>query len=244
MDHYETEAYNEMKRWLNQFEKRDSLIQRTSKNIQGKINNYVPEKFHQIISKSIKGMVETVLNGSEYLPKEPVIKEHLTLKQIEEKVHLKFKAYNRTAIIEGGITGAGGFLLGATDFPLLLSFKMKFLFEVARSYGYDTCDKDERIFLLNVFQLAFSSDKHKRNVLKQMKCQMKEGYSKEMIDWKQFQIEYRDYLDLAKLLQLIPGIGAIVGTTVNHRLMTHLRDTAINCYRMRMYLRTTSKDTL
>ena len=30
-------------------------------------------------------------------------------------------------------------------------------------------------------------------------------------DWRTFQQEYRDYIDLAKLAQMLPGVGAVVG---------------------------------
>jgi hypothetical protein len=52
-------------------------------------------------------------------------------------------------------------------------------------------------------------------------------------DWRSFQQEYRDYIDLAKLAQLIPGIGAIVGFVVNYKLLKKLGITAMNAYRMR-----------
>jgi hypothetical protein len=54
-------------------------------------------------------------------------------------------------------------------------------------------------------------------------------------DWPNFQQEYRDYIDLAKLAQLIPGIGAVVGLVVNYRLLEKLGVTAMNAYRMRMF---------
>ena len=53
-------------------------------------------------------------------------------------------------------------------------------------------------------------------------------------DWRNFQQEYRDYIDLAKLLQLIPGIGAVVGAYVNHQLTNKLGKFAMNAYRMRI----------
>jgi hypothetical protein len=52
-------------------------------------------------------------------------------------------------------------------------------------------------------------------------------------DWRIFQQEYRDYIDLAKMAQLIPVIGAVVGAIVNYKLINKLGETAINCYRMR-----------
>jgi hypothetical protein len=53
-------------------------------------------------------------------------------------------------------------------------------------------------------------------------------------DWRSFQQEYRDYIDIAKLLQLVPGIGAVVGAYVNHRLTEKLGQYAMNAYRLRM----------
>ena len=54
-------------------------------------------------------------------------------------------------------------------------------------------------------------------------------------DWRNFQQEYRDYIDLAKMAQLIPLIGAPVGLIVNYRLLKKLGTTAINAYRMRLF---------
>lgn len=53
-------------------------------------------------------------------------------------------------------------------------------------------------------------------------------------DWRNFQQEYRDYIDLAKMAQLIPVIGAPVGVVVNYRLIRKLGKTAMNAYRMRL----------
>lgn len=54
-------------------------------------------------------------------------------------------------------------------------------------------------------------------------------------DWRNFQQEYRDYLDIAKMAQLIPVIGAPVGIVVNNRLIKKLGRTAMNAYRMRIF---------
>ncbi len=66
------------------------------------------------------------------------------------------------------------------------------------------------------------------------------NYSAELPDdihafeWRTFQQEYRDYIDLAKLAQLVPVIGAPVGAIVNYKLIDKLGKTAINAYRMRL----------
>jgi hypothetical protein len=156
----------------------------------------------------------------------------------EAIVQEKINFYKHTAAAEGGITGAGGILLGLADFPLLLGIKIKLLFEIASVYGFDTADYRERVYLLFIFQLAFSSQEKRKEVY--LKMEDWENFSKQLpddihqFDWRSFQQEYRDYIDLAKMAQLIPVIGAPVGFVVNYRLITRLGKTAMNAYRMRL----------
>ena len=111
------------------------------------------------------------------------------------------------------------------------------LFDIATLYGYSVKDYKERVYILHIFQLAFSSQEHRRTVFAQMvnwdakKEQLPDDIHQ--FDWRTFQQEYRDYIDLAKLAQLIPGIGAVVGFVVNARLIQKLGETAMNAYRMR-----------
>ncbi|MDB5454211.1 MAG: hypothetical protein JWO33_2789, partial [Caulobacteraceae bacterium] len=93
------------------------------------------------------------------------------------------------------------------------------------------------LYILSIFQLAFSSPEHRLQVLAQMRDwdahASERPRSPDDLDWRRFQQEYRDYIDLAKLAQLIPVIGAPVGLVVNYRLLDRLGDTAIGAYRMR-----------
>ena len=57
----------------------------------------------------------------------------------------------------------------------------------------------------------------------------------EDFDWRRFQQEYRDYIDLAKLAQLLPVVGAPIGAIVNWRLVEQLGETAMNAYRLRWF---------
>lgn len=57
---------------------------------------------------------------------------------------------------------------------------------------------------------------------------------KDNFDWKTFQQEYRDYIDIAKMLQMVPEIGAVVGAYANYKLMDKLGNTAMNAYRLRL----------
>ena len=131
--------------------------------------------------------------------------------------------------------------MGFADFPAFLSIKMKMMFELASLYGHDVKDFRERLYILHVFQLAFCSQK-KRNELIAI-IENWENHKETLpvkgdgFDWRSFQIEYRDYMDLAKLAQLIPVIGAGVGAVANWQLSDHLGKTAIQCYRLRYFAR-------
>jgi len=60
-----------------------------------------------------------------------------------------------------------------------------------------------------------------------------EGYLQH-IDWEQFQREYRDAIDFRKTLQLIPGLGTVIGAWANYGLMDDLGIVGMNCYRLRI----------
>lgn len=212
-----------------------SLGDALSKAVQTKMNRLIPEKVHRAITKAIKGMVRGVLFGAQHTAPKPV--PFITLKLAEEAVERRIKYYKNAAAAEGGVTGAGGILLALADFPILLGMKLKLLFDIASLYGYDVADYKERLYILHIFQLAFSSQKHRRHIY----FEMQEWDTKKhalpddvhSFDWRSFQQEYRDYIDLAKMAQLIPGIGAVVGYVVNYRLVKKLGETAMNAYRMR-----------
>ena len=121
--------------------------------------------------------------------------------------------------------------LGMADFPLLLSIKMKCLFDLASIYGYDVKDRDERLFLLFIFQLAFSSGEQRKRIYSMIE---QWDSKKHDVDWRVFQQEYRDYLDVVKLFQLLPVVGAAVGGAANYKLLSQLGETARHVFHLRI----------
>lgn len=233
MNDYELQVYDEVMEWRRKLTRRSGMMNRLSKKAQGKINGMIPEKVHEVMTESIKGMVKTTLFGSQLTTNKNQA-QGLTLAERDERIRKKIETYRKTALVEGAGTGAGGILLGLADFPLLLSIKMKFLFEAASIYGFNTNDYEERLFILHVFQLAFSSDDIRKETLYEIENW--EGRKVELVemDWRKFQQEYRDYIDLVKMMQMVPGIGAFVGAYANNNLLKHLGETAMNAYRLRM----------
>ncbi|MBX0290161.1 EcsC family protein [Hymenobacter sp. HSC-4F20] len=229
------EALAELRTWQRRMQQKPSLLGHLTRRIQTRLNALLPEKLHLALTTAIKQMVRGVLFGSTHTTRRPEMAASLAEREAAVRNTLRY--YRTTAAAEGAVTGAGGFLLGLADFPLLLGLKLKFLFDVATLYGYDVRDYTERLFLLHIFQLAFSSQ-HTRNQVYQRVATW-DTYRRSLpadvheFDWRTFQQEYRDYIDLAKMAQLIPVIGAAVGAVANYRLLEQLGDTAMNCYRLR-----------
>jgi hypothetical protein len=236
MNVYEEQARDELKAWQKKMQKRPSLLNSVSKRVQTKINSWIPEKVHNAITVAIRQMIRGVLFGARHTTAQTLT--NVDLKEREEAVLRKIDVYRKTAAIEGGITGAGGLLLGLADFPILIGIKIKLLFDIASLYGFDVQDYKERVYLLHIFELAFSSHVHRKNVyLKMADWETKRNSlpnDVNQFDWRNFQQEYRDYIDLAKMAQLVPVIGAPVGIIVNNRLIRKLGMTAMNAYRMRL----------
>jgi hypothetical protein len=233
MNEYELKVYDELMEWQRKMRKKSGLLTRASKKVQTRINGMIPEKVHSLMTESIKNMVKATLAGSGLTTKKQQ-GTGLGLKEKDELFRKKLETYRKTAAIEGAGTGAGGILLGFADFPLLMSIKMKFLFEAASIYGFDTTKYEERLFLLYVFQLAFSGEETRRETYELIREWEDRKSSLLEMDWKEFQQEYRDYIDLVKMAQMLPGIGAVVGAYANYNLLDQLGETAMNACRLRI----------
>ena len=237
MSNYEEAALKELALWKKEMTKEPSSANSFIKAIQVKTNGLLPDKISNLITQTIKNMVKAVLMGSEFTTKKSPAKGNLETRETLVKERLDF--YRKSAVVSGAGTGAAGLLVGMADFPILVSFKIKFLFDTASLFGFDVGDYKERLYILYVFKLAFSSEEKRREVFAQILNW--DAYVKELptdinlFDWKTFEQEYRDYIDLAKMLQLVPGIGAVVGAYANYKLMEKLGRIAINAYRLRVF---------
>lgn len=236
MTSYEHLATLELRAWQRKMTRRPGPFDWLAYRTQARINGFIPERIHQVLTAVIEKFTRAVLFGSGYVPPAaPPATESLADR--EALMQKRLTHYRHAAAAEGGMTGLGGFWLWLADFPLLLGIKLKFLFDVAVLYGHDLTDYRERLYLLYVFQLAFSSQYSRNRVYARLADWP--AYAATLpadaadFDWRTFQQEYRDYLDLAKLGQLLPVVGAAVGVVVNYRLLSRLARTARNAYRMR-----------
>lgn len=238
---YEDRVRVDLDRWVRRLLKPPGLLERTSKVLQTKVNDkIIPKKVHTVITATVKGLVKSVVFGLDFIPKSPPL-DRIPLQERDQLAEILLAKYRKIAAAEGAGTGAGGFTLAIADFPALIAIKMKFLFELAHIYGFSTNDYRERLFLLYIFQLAFSSQEKRLELYKVIlnweknlsSWPVEEGQLQQ-IDWEQFQREYRDTIDFRKTLQLIPGFGAVVGAWANYGLLDELGTVGMNCYRLRI----------
>lgn len=236
---YEHKVQRELANWEQKMFKSPGWLEKTSKTIGNRINHMIPPKVHSIITTTIRSIVRTALFGAEYSPSRKV-QTNPELESADREAIELFSLYQKIAVAEGGGTGAGGIMLSMVDFPALIAIKMKYLFELAHVYGYDTKHFSERVFILNVFQMTFSGPKSRARLLESIKHWHIEKeqwlsdteYTRNM-DWETFQIEYRDSIDFRKMLQMVPGIGAFAGAWANYTILEELRECAMNAYRLR-----------
>jgi hypothetical protein len=237
MTDHDAQVKEELARWQQKMMRKPSVVNRLTRSMQTKVNSIIPEKVHMAITATIKQMIHGVLFSAKHTTAPAV--QHQPLAVRETLIKERIDQYRKAAAAEGGITGAGGILMGLADFPLLIGIKIKLLYSIAALYGYTIDEYKERLYLLHIFQLAFSSQEHKQKVYQQIinwsdQSNQLPG-TLESFDWRSFQQEYRDHIDLAKMAQLVPIIGAPVGAVVNYRLIKKLGDTAMNAYRMRWF---------
>ena len=131
----------------------------------------------KVLTETIRMMVQTISAGSNFI--KPKLKEtNWSLQRRDDEVRKKWMSI-KIAAAEGAGTGAGGILLGLADFPLLLGIKIKFLFDAATLYGFDTSDKEERLLSFTFSNLPFQV----MNTEKKYGKQSKRGIQKKKIIW-------------------------------------------------------------
>jgi hypothetical protein len=217
--------------------KPESGLDRAARGLQGRINRLVPEQVHATVTKAVEGMTRAILTGANLTTSAPL--QGMGLAERDRRALAAIDGYRKTAAVEGGVTGAGGFWMALADFPALMVIKIKLLFDLSAIYGHDADAFPERLYLLQLFQLAFSSGDRRGELLAAIEHWDARAHPADFahFDWRRFQVEYRDHIDLAKLAQMIPLVGAPVGAVVNWRLTQKLGETAMNGYRMRWLAR-------
>lgn len=242
MNPYQQMIYKEVTDW-EQEQSEDWFFNRWSRSFQKKIDSLIPAIVHEKLAKAVEATIKSIANGVSLISQnKELLQKDITFEEREEKAQETIKLYKRIAMVEGAGTGAGGFVLSAIDFPALIAIKFKLLQELANIYGHNIQHFEERMFIIKIFQLAFSGDISRKKIYEELKYwgEKKQEIStstyEDIMAWREFYAEYRESIEFRKLLQFIPGLGAIVGAWANQSILDDVANTAVQVYRMR-YLR-------
>lgn len=155
------------------------------------------------------------------------------------------------SFLQGGATGAGGFLLLSADLPLMLTLNLKAVQLIATTYGYDVNKPYEMMLALKVFHAAILPARLQRYAWHGLLDEMNEagdmpffyagedkivGMESVQAILKQTIKTYIIYMLRRKLVQGIPLLGIAVGSTVNYRLTRTVTEFTHRFYQMRYLL--------
>lgn len=147
------------------------------------------------------------------------------------------------AALEGAGAGAGGFVLLAADLPVLMALNLRFISQIAHTYGFETSAQEERTFVLNVLGAGSSDHAAKTAFLKDLNKLMLDvarGATWKELNEHAFVGMVRKVaailgarLTKRKLAQLIPVVGGTVGAGANYAFTHQNLEAARMLYRKR-----------
>lgn len=183
----ETTVRAEVEAWRARMLKRPGLWDKATRGTQDRINRIIPEKVHAIVTSGVEAMTKGILFGSDLIQTRPRSDGSLAARELRARAMIK--TYRNTASVEGGVAGAGGFVLAAADFPALMAIKVRMLGDVVGAYGWGGDTVRERLFLLHIFHLAFASARRRPEALAELERWIAGVDQPETIteyDWRRF----------------------------------------------------------
>jgi len=168
----------------------------------------------------------------------------LDLSEVDRVVGYLALKYKGIALVEGAGAGAAGVAGLAIDIPTLLTLNLRAIGEYAAHYGFDCSLQQEKLFAFNVLALASSpTDASKAAAMAQL-VRIARDVAKQKT-WKDLEKsvfvkiiqEISKALGVrltkAKLSQMLPVVGAVVGAGFNAYFTSKVCDAAYFLYRER-----------
>lgn len=260
---YEINAIKEIHAWknpsLNWFEKIMEIANAPLGKIADLAKNIPGVDF--VIEKAIGGVI-SLLNDLAHSCVRPTaifeefqrdgykhVKEHkdilsLDLADVDRVIGYLAAKYKSLSAVEGVAAGYFGLPGIAPDIISLITLNQRAIGEYATYFGFDICSQEERLFALNILGLASSpNDAAKQVAMAQLVLIAKDVAAKKT--WQQ--LEEHAFVKIikiiaesigkrltkAKLAQILPEFGAIVGGGFNSYYTSKVCDAAFFLYRER-----------
>ncbi|MDI9216563.1 EcsC family protein [Clostridium tertium] len=222
--------------------------------ISDKIEEKIPQKLKDTLESAFYNGFKLVLEkGSKYIEKlynkEKIQLEHdvnnysldkkVTRKSIKimDSQGKKSKIINSTiSTIEGAGLGVLG--IGLPDIPLFIAMILKTVYEIAISYGFNYESEEEKIYILNLINVALTNSKEK--VLYNEKLnEVEYKIDSNIVINKDINLEIKstsqvlsESLLMAKFIQGLPIVG-VLGSITNYQVINKVSKYARIRYKKR-----------
>ncbi len=220
------------------------------------LDKFIPKKVHETLGKFLDELGNYIQTGGQYLINHRQTLYHVSkaagIKKgslsVEEIAHLPISVLNQVAeetkerhkqvaTMQGATTGFGGIFTLAIDIPALLGISLRVLQEMALIYGYQPCEKKERIFIVKCLQFASADYVGKKAVLKQLaktdSGKVEREAASEFQGWREVIFTYSDNYGWKKIFQLVPVIGIVFGAIINRSTIEEVAEAGMMLYRKR-----------
>lgn len=215
----------------------------------------------EAIQKAVKGLISVCNDAAQWSVRpEAILEEYrtdghvhvkslkdvsgLSLEDADKTVGWLAAKYKSLALAEGAGAGAAGIAGIAIDIPTLIALNLRAIGEYATYYGFDIERQEERLFAFNILALSSSPADASKNVAMAQLVKISQQVAKKQT-WKQ--LEQHAFVKIiqqiasslgvkitkAKLAQIIPVAGAVVGGGFNAYFTSNVCEAAYYLYRER-----------
>ena len=235
LTHHQREIWDEITRWEIDPISSTSGLSKKLDSLKDAVMSKVPESISKPIADAMEGWMNVLHDVSDkFVRKEVLVKEvasdpavlnsGLQVEKIEDlrKVHLEVLDRISLASLRGGkalaggegvLAGLAGFVGMAIDVPGLMSINLRFINQIANTYGFDImASEEERLFAFSVLGASNTSQAAKATFLKQLN-EIAVAVAKRKT-WK----------DLSKsvIVQVLQQIAKIVGIRLTKKKLTQV----------------------
>lgn len=224
-------------------EKRNTIIKNKLNPISEKIEEKIPDKLRSTLESAFYNAFKVVFKGgSKYIEKlynkEKIKLDHdinnyafnkratrKSLKLIDFQGK-RSKLINSTISTVEGI-GLGVLGIGIPDIPIFISVILKTVYEIALSYGFDYENEEEKIYILNLINVALTSEEEKlyySEKINEIENKLDLGIVLESNlddEIKETAKILSNALLIAKFIQGLPIVG-VVGGIVNYQFVSKI----------------------
>lgn len=234
--------------------KRNSIIKSKIDPISEKIEDKIPEKLRSTLESAFYNGFKLIFQkGSKYIEKlydkgkiqldhdinNYSLNKRLTRKSLKvmDSQGKKSKLINSAiSTIEGGGLGILG--IGLPDIPLFIGVILKTVYEISLSYGFNYENEYEKIYILNLINVALTSEEEKliyNNRINEIENDITLGldlkYSLDL-EIKNTSKILSNSLLIAKFIQGLPIVGVLGGVT-NYQVISKISKYASIRYKKR-----------